>query len=192
MLVRGFRLTDKLSNAFLKLAVWLVSGFLQQLSELRQTGQTTAENLYTSVSGATDVVVRGSRKAYDATGTRQRGLMVQRAAMGVAEGDAKAMMVEDPLVTQNRTLSVFAVVLMISLIAVVIWSTGRPNENNGRTIGGGLPEQANEPTAALLPSATPSLTRDIDFFSPRKWAGRYFCLATGQHSTYPLDQYACG
>lgn len=188
MLVRGFRLTDKLSNAFLKLAVWLVSGFLQQLIELRQTGQTTAENLYTSVSGATDVMVRGSRKAYDATGTRQRGLMVQRAAMGMAEGDARAMMVEDPLVTQNRTLSVFAVVLMISLIAVVIWSTGRPNENNGAArIIGGLPIQPNEPTAVLLPSATPSLT---PVPQPLNWRGTliFSVRENGQDDIFALQR----
>ncbi|MBI5931637.1 MAG: PD40 domain-containing protein [Chloroflexi bacterium] len=190
MLVRGFRLTDKLSNAFLKLAVWLVSGFMQQVTDLREAGQTTMVNLYQSVTGATEVVMRGGRKAYDATGTRQRGLMVQRATMVAVDRESKVTVVEDPLVTQNRTLSVFAVVLMISLIAVVIWSTSRNNDNGN--IGNSrvfvpLPQQTGNATVVLLPSATPTLT---PVPQPLNWRGTlvFSVRENGQDDIFALQR----
>ncbi|MCQ3929253.1 MAG: hypothetical protein DPW16_02245 [Chloroflexi bacterium] len=190
MLVRGFRLTDKLSNAFLKLAVWLVTGFMQQVTELRESGQTTIVNVYKSLTGATEVMVRGSRKVYEATGTRQRGLMVQRAAMVSVDKDNKVTVIEDPLITQNRTLSVFAVLLMVSLIAVVIWSTGRNTDNgsigNTRIISG-LPQQPDQPTAALLPSATPTLT---PVPQPLNWRGTlvFSVRENGQEDIFALQR----
>lgn len=190
MLVRGFRLTDKLSNAILKLAVWLVSGFMQQVTELREAGQATIVNIYKSLTGATEVVVRGSRKVYEATSTRQRSLMVQRAATVAVQKDNKVTVIEDPLVTQNRTLSVFAVVLMISLIAVVVWSTGRDNANesfgNSRLISD-LPQQPDDATVVYLPSATPTLT---PVPQPLNWRGTlvFSVRENGQEDIFALQR----
>ncbi len=173
MLIRAFRLTDKFSNAFLKIAVWLSSFLLTQVTLLRESSEHAIVNLYTGTKDTVDTVTRGSRNAYGATDNRRRSLMAQRAA--IVESDSRgviqAALVEDPLVQQNRTLSMFTVLLLIALIAVVLWATSQaPTSNNGSSNLGGIIPRNNTPlaTARDIPTQAPSVT---PVPQPLNWRG---------------------
>lgn len=188
MLVRVFRLTDKSSNAFLKIAVWLTNGFLDQVVGLRVSVVTIFSVLFGSVAGATRRSVRVSRQAQRqaaravAVTDERRRVMAQRATAIVTRTSEIAglelspvpqlqreRVIEDPLLQQNRILSTFTVLLMISLIAIVFWATNREGDGGSRFVGG-LPQNTPNPTTeASLPTPEPPTVAPPVVFSD--WQG---------------------
>ncbi len=168
MLVRVFRVTDKFSNAGLKLAVWLSNGFLEQVVRLRESIETIIATTILAIVNIVQRSYKTTRKAsetamqaYQVSDQRRRSVMAQRAAVPGSQVGAtpipKEKVVEDPLLGQNRLLSIFAVFLMVALIAIVLWATSR-EDTNGGLAGGSLPQNTVDPTVERLPSPTPTAT----------------------------------
>lgn len=204
MLVRVFRVTDKFSNAALKLSVWLSNGFLDQVVYLRTSIETLIVGLWTSVSGTASTVAKSSQnvyqkaqKAVETTEQKRREVMAQRATSGPIGqvGGAVApreMVIEDPMVTQNRTLSLFAVVLMVALIGIVLWSTSRegtvsssPN-NRGEGI---LPQNSPIPTEGhSLPTPRPTPTEPSLTFASWRGTLAFTVRESGQEDIFALQR----
>lgn len=169
MLVRVFRVTDKFSNALLKLLVWLSAGFLDQVVYLRETLETTLSatilgsiRFFTSLQRGGAKVSESAFKAYQVTDQRRRAVMAQRASTSLGRSpdaamNPKEMVMEDPLLGQNRMLSAFTVLLLVSLIGIVLWATQR-DENGPGGFSGILPQNTLNPTVERLPSPAPTTT----------------------------------
>ncbi|NJL92805.1 MAG: hypothetical protein HC915_03310, partial [Anaerolineae bacterium] len=169
MLVRAFRLTDKLSNALLKLQLLVVRFLLVWASSLRRTIRVLLDALF----GTTVALVnradtrrrqlqREIEKRRETSQTRALA-MVQRTAAGPASLqpiiEEQNQVIEDPLIARNRTLSAFAVVLLFAIILVILWQPAAESD----TAGLGNPSFGLIPTnpisgddAPVIPSPLPS------------------------------------
>jgi TolB protein len=153
MLVRTFRLTDKLSNAFLRLFIWMSDVLVAQVYRLRLSFVSSLEALIFAVAQT----IRSGRIVYQSSEERRREIMARRAA----EAALRPTIREDPLKTQNRALSMFTVVLMASLLMLVLWFTGNGQQTSGsppRVAGGPLPLQTKAPPTpfpTIIPTPTP-------------------------------------
>src|SRR5688572_26708415 len=153
MLVRTFRLTDKLSNALLRLLVWLSDGLLDQTYRFRLAVVGSLQALWFTVVQS----MQSGRITYQSQEER-RALMARRAA----EAAARTALREDPLKTQNRALSMFTVALMAVLLIMILWFTNNSVLNTGQTPRGSgnvlLPLQTKggpTPLPTLIPTSTP-------------------------------------
>lgn len=172
MLVRVYRVTDRLGNAFLRISAWGAMTLLDQATSVRQAVAGFIGAAWTNLRGATTTATRNAvtaaqvavdraqttsrsaRQAYEATTTRRHQHMVQRAQ----EAQYKPAVAEDPLRGQNRALSAFAVLLLLALLAVVIFQTTGDNDDT-TTSGGVWPEAQNTPRpTAFFPTAIPTIT----------------------------------
>lgn len=170
MLVRAYRLTDKLGIVLLKSSLALVDVTLDGLSLLVQ-------RIFAPILRLLGLVLRpiGTlfglllllllnlfRRATGQTALSAERVMARRAARAQME----AAIVEDPLRAQNRVLSTFTVLLLAALIGVVLWAT-----NPARTApsGGGAPlnaaplfastpAESGAPTAGPLATPVPTVT----------------------------------
>jgi TolB protein len=193
MLTRVFRLNDKLSNAFLKMTVWLSQWLLLQVTNFRKSVEESVVALYRGTVQTVDSVTQSGRKAYGATDTKRRALMAHRAAMIQTEdGRLQPAIIEDPLVRQNRTLSVFTVLLMVALIAVVLWATSQNPNTGTRTAGGSglggiLPQNTLPATAIDFPTPIPSAT---PVPQPLNWRGTlvYSARDNGQEDLFAIQR----
>ncbi len=204
MLVRVFRLTDKFSNALLKISVWLSNGFLDQVVFLRVSIIAIISVVFGSVAGATQRSVQVSQqaqrqaaKAVALTDERRR-TMAQRATsiatrtseitgIEIVPPTQRERVFEDPLLQQNRILSTFTVVLMVSLIAIVFWATNRADNGGGRFVGV-LPQNTLNPTLeANLPTPEPATLAPPVVFSD--WQGTlvFSIREAGQEDLFVLQ-----
>lgn len=149
MLVRAIRLTDKFGNALLRIAIWLGEVLLLQLYRLR----TAFADLLGLVWFA-GTQLRAGRIALETNLERRRQIMARRAA----EVATRTVVREDPLKTQNRALSIFTMVLMLTLIGLIVWFTSNaPRQEN--TPKGGVPiVLATTPAPTLTPTINPTAT----------------------------------
>ncbi len=152
MLVRTFRLTDKFSNAFLRLLIWMGGALAMQVYQVRLALVNSVESLAFTLTQA----LRAGQIVYASNEERRRAIMARR----TAEAALRPVIREDPLKTQNRALSMFTVVLLVSLLMLVLWFTGSAQSNNGPSrIAGVLPPLATKaaPTAfpTIIPTSTP-------------------------------------
>lgn len=172
MLVRAFRLTDKFSNAFLKLTIYLATVLLERILGLRQALEVTVSALVmtgasvvTGLSvGAYNFVTRRGETAVRAAEDRRRRLnqlMVQRATDNQrALVDAGGKVIEDPMLARNRTLSAMIVVLLIALIFFLFQSSndggGLGFSNSGLVIATNPPFVGNASVTPAIPAPSPT------------------------------------
>jgi len=141
MLIRTFRLTDKLANALLRLAAWCAAALLDAVYQFRRSLTVLLAGVLVTLFS---VFRRGQGVAVTVgktTDERRRAVMANR-----AEQQTRTIIREDPLRTQNRALSLFTVLLLVSLILLVLWFTSNPGIGGLHVAGGVLPTP--------LPSAT--------------------------------------
>ncbi len=161
MLTRTFRLTDKFSNALLRLSIWLGEALVLQAYRLRLALASSLEALLFAVTQT----VRSGHVIYETNEERRRAIMARRSA----EAAMRPVIREDPLKTQNRALSMFTVVLMASLIMLVLWFTGSGQAAGGmapRVPGGSLPI-ATRASPTPLPTLNPTSTSIPDPLADR-------------------------
>lgn len=192
MLTRAFRLTDKFSNAFLKIAVWLSQWLLMQVTNFRESVEASVVGFYRGTTRTIDTVTQGSKSAYGATDQGRRSLMAQRAAMTTTgSGSMQPTIIEDPLIRQNRTLSLFTVLLLLALIAVVLWATNQDNggtrtanDNGGAFIPG---QNTDIPTVPNIPTQAPTLT---PVPQPLNWRGTlvFSVRENGQEDIFAMQR----
>lgn len=170
MIVRAFRVTDRLGNALLRISAWLTSASIQQASALKRglfnvlaTVWKTALGLlllgYRAVVGTartTQQAVEATQQVVETTAQRRQERMAQRAA----EAELKPTVAPDPLLAQNRALSAFAVLLLLALLAVVVVQT---SDDDDPTIPAGVvgqwPQaQGTTPPTAVFPTPLPTPT----------------------------------
>jgi TolB protein len=207
MLVRFFRLTDKLSNSILKIAVWLSGGLLDQVVYLRMSVATIVVTVFGVVTGVTRRSVEVSQQAQKqaaravaATDERRR-VMAQRAtSIATRTGEITGIdivpprgerTIEDPLIQQNRVLSTFAVLLMIALIGIVLWATSRDSGNGsaGDDFVGVLPQNTVNPTVAEgLPSPIPPTPIPAQVFSDWQGTLAFSVREAGQLDIFTLKR----
>ncbi len=169
MLVRTFRVTDRLANAALRIAAWAALALVEQAAGLRRAVFGFFAAIVRGVIGLLALTVglftgtvRTAQQAVGATqemvGTspaRRRDRMVQRAA----EAELKPAVAKDPLLAQNRALSAFAVLLLLLLLAVVVVQTTDREGESLPSGGGGWPQAADTPVpTALFPTPLPTPT----------------------------------
>lgn len=144
MLTRAFRLTDKLTHAFLQLAAFAADALLEGSYRLRTGWVTLIESL---VFGLLSIFQRG-RVAATVVGKtgeeRRRAVMARRADVELVSTRVR----EDPLRSQNRALSLFTIVLLFALIMMVLWFTSNPQ-------AGGVPARP----VGSLPTPIPTAVR---------------------------------
>lgn len=159
MLLRAYRITDKLGVVLLKLSIGLVDALLEGLAVIRHgvVGLVTLiarllwgilRPLLGIVAALFGLVLGLTRRMGGKTVTAGSGAMARRAA----RSQIKATISEDPLKAQNRTLSGVAVVLLLILFGVILWATN-PARTNATTPSGAPLDLA----AAALPTATQSI-----------------------------------
>ncbi|HLA45517.1 MAG TPA: hypothetical protein VJZ27_18865, partial [Aggregatilineales bacterium] len=144
MLVRTFRLTDKISNAMLRLAIYAVRLLLLRILGLRLAIETMIATFVgvgaALFGGIYHVVSRRGTQAANVAAARQQRLrqaMVQRAEQrALTEIDGRV--IEDPMIARNRSLSAITVILMIALISFLIWTPGSDNDGIGQPSAGGI------------------------------------------------------
>ncbi len=176
MLVRAYRLTDKLGVVILKSSVALTETMLAGIGMIWRR----VVDVLLLIGGVLwfilrpilallAIIVGGIGGLFGFAGGRTlragKGRMAQRAARASARAEMEAGVVEDPLRAQNRALSGVAVVLLAVLVGVVLWAT-----NPARTESSDVPPldsalfapQAVPPTTAavilqstLVPTTTP-------------------------------------
>jgi TolB protein len=199
MLVRVFRVTDRLGNAFLRLGAWGALWLVEQAAYLKNGLIDLVVGTFHALIGtvtftATTAVStaqrtqRTARQAYEVTqsaveATTGRRTMAQRAA----EADMKPTVAEDPLRAQNRALSAFAVLLLLALLAVVVIETTGNDNNKVPVAGGGQwPEaRGTEPPTAIFPTSIPTPTPVPD---PLRVGGSlvYTLRANGQEDLWTI------
>lgn len=137
MLIRALRLTDKLGGALLRVliasAAWLLGGAYDM--RLALTGLFT-RNIATEQQADPEV---------------RRVAMARKAA----EIATRTVVVEDPLRTQNRALSIFTMLLILTLIGLIAWFTSAGGNRQQTALGGVAPIVLVTP---LPPSQTPTIT----------------------------------
>src|SRR5260221_9662772 len=151
MLVRTFRLTDKLTSAFLRLFGWFAEALLAQGYKLRLALFSSLEALWLTLLQ----LAQSGRVVYQNNEERRRAIMARRSA----EALTRPTVHEDPLKTQNRALSMFTVVLMASLIMMVLWFTGNGQINTHAPQSGGsgnLPLLQTKTAPTSFPTIAPS------------------------------------
>jgi TolB protein len=166
MLLRTFRLTDKLSNAGLKLAIYATALLLLQAAALRQALTATFWALTLSAFGLAQVgtrrmgrLVQRGYRGQTQTQQRVRQVMVQRAeqtALARQKDLEQGKVIEDPLVVRNRSLSAMTVILLLALIAFLFLSPGNQAGRLGGDGGGIIPPAPVIQAPAQIPSPTAS------------------------------------
>ena len=151
MLIRTFRLTDKFSNAFLRVFIWLSGALAVQLYYLRLAIVSFLQTLWLTLS----TTARTGQIAYASNEERRRAMMARRMEMST-----RPIIREDPLKTQNRALSMFTVALMASLLVLVLWFTGSGQASRGSSpVVGALPKLQSPapptPFPTIIPTSTP-------------------------------------
>ena len=163
MLVRAFRVTDRLGNAFLRISAWALDTSLEQAASLKRGLINLLVGFWTVVIvGTVNAVWRTVKTAQqvthgavEATASRRQQIMVQRAA----EAELKPTIQKDPLLIQNRALSAFAVLLLLVLL-VGIWQTSddKDKRTSGRRDRSVARARATAPANAIFPTAIPTVT----------------------------------
>ncbi len=149
MLVRTFRLTDKLTNAFLRLFGWFAEALLAQAYKLRLALFSSLEALWLTLLQ----LAQSGRVVYQNNEERRRAIMARRSA----EALTRPAVHEDPLRTQNRALSMFTVVLMASLLLLVLWFTSSGQFISGPSRPGGSSGQLPLLQTRAAPTAFPTI-----------------------------------
>jgi len=150
MLIRTFRLTDKFSNAFLRVFIWFSGALAVQLYLLRLALVNGLQTLWLAISATAQT----GKIAYASNEERRRAMMARR-----AELSTRPVIREDPLKTQNRALSMFTVALMGSLLVLVLWFTGSGQPNRGGSpVVGALPKLQTPVAPTSFPTLVPTDT----------------------------------
>lgn len=155
MIVRAFRLTDKLGNATLKLLAWLGLLLVDYARSLRTGLTVIGLGIFTLLSAVGSVlwrilqallaavmfvwhvllrvtggeVAERSQTAVFPGRRTEEDAEQQRMDLMVRRADELAetvVLVEDPLKTRNRTLSALLVMALIAVVALLIWATSVP------------------------------------------------------------------
>ncbi|MBE2266902.1 MAG: PD40 domain-containing protein [Anaerolinea sp.] len=156
MLLRAYRFTDKFGVVLLKLSIAFADALLDGLGMLWWTLVGVVGlilRLFWRIlrpivgifAGIAMFFVRTLRRAGGQTVQAGGNAMVRRAA----RAEMKAVITEDPLKAQNRTLSAVTLLLVAVLFGVVLWATN-PNRA-GTTLP---PVVAGDLPLAALPTAT--------------------------------------
>lgn len=139
MLVRAYRLTDKLGIVILKLSMAFGELSTAGVTRFTAVGRRGVGGIFAVIFGVLGIfwgifrrilgfvfrllgggARRASQQAAGAVGTSTSNRMARRAA----RAEMTATVTEDPLRAQNRTLSAVAVILLAALIGVILWATG--------------------------------------------------------------------
>jgi TolB protein len=165
MLVRAFRVTDRLGNAFLRISAWAATAMAAQAAHLKNGLIDLALAFIQMVAGLIALLLGTARRtqktaqqAYEVTqevAARRQKRMAQQAA----EAELKATVIKDPLLAQNRALSAFAVLLLLALLVVVVLETTNNDQNTVPPAVGAWPQSRGTPVpTALFPTPIPSST----------------------------------
>ena len=178
MLLRAYRLSDKLGLVLLKSIAALTDLTLDGLVVLRQGVVTLLLGLLrllrlllTPLFWVAGTLMRRSGSAAKGAAGAAQGAMARRAA----RRELEKTIVEDPLRAQNRRLSALAVVLLLALIGVVLWATGdnrraAPLPVVNVDLAGALAETPVAPVVnpvAALPTPVPTATALPDVLAIR-------------------------
>ncbi|MCA0453244.1 MAG: hypothetical protein LCI00_04640 [Chloroflexi bacterium] len=169
MLVRAYRLTDKLGIVILKLSVAFGGLSTAGVSRFTSVGRRGVGAIFAVIFGVLGIIWgilrralgllfgsigggarRASQQAAGAVGSSTSNMMARRAA----RAEMTAAVTEDPLRAQNRTLSAVAVLLLAALIGVILWATGPGRQPSGVTSLADLGNSLALSSTTIPPDAT--------------------------------------
>jgi TolB protein len=187
MLVRAFRLSDKLGYTLLKTSAWLGQQLLSYAAIFTaQIGRLVgAARQYTTV--ASERLQQAQARADE--DTQPRALDAQAQAEPLAAPRAvrvRKRSATEQLQSQVRALSAFAVMALAALVIFVLWSTSPNSAVGGGSSLGQLPPLATRvPPATLVPTPVPTATAVPD---PLQVGGSiaYTQRSEGQNDLYAL------
>ncbi|MFO7323149.1 MAG: hypothetical protein DIU68_015585 [Chloroflexota bacterium] len=168
MLLRAYRVTDRLGVVILKGSVALGAVTLDGLTIARKGATGVAVRIFQVIAvlaGFLFGIVRGAFRlifsaggragntAIRRAGTAAGDAMARRATRAAARAELKANIAEDPLRVQNRVLSALVVVLGVAVLAVILWATD-PSRNQPSLAGAAAPLPAQPGQSSLQPLPT--------------------------------------
>lgn len=120
MLLRAYRVTDKLSIVFLKSLAEIVALTLDGLGILNERIFVPISRLILMVLiGLLNIIIRLTGGTTITMRREAATVMARRAARAQIDAELR----EDPLLRQNRVLSALTVVLLVILIGAILWAT---------------------------------------------------------------------
>lgn len=174
MLVRTFRLTDKFSNALLKLAIYVLVWLAQRMQDFRYAVENTLRTvlgflqyLLKSLQALFITIFGNAAKSGRSSQQQIRQVMVQRAERAAISRQKDleiGKVVEDPMIARNRSLSAITVILLIILITFLVAS---PNQRGGiaGNSGGIIPPAPINEVEPEIPTPSPTPTLASQFLS---------------------------
>lgn len=160
MLLRAYRVTDKLGVVFVKCSEWITGLLLQSVAGLTSSLTTSLLAVLQVVTLIGSLILVGLRRLFSGArwvaallasfvirGTGRTAHSARTSAVGAASGamarrsaraELDVTIAEDPLRVQNRILSVLVVVVLVALVAVVIWSTNQNTTPDSPVIPGNV------------------------------------------------------
>lgn len=168
MLLRAYRLSDKLGLALVKSLIALTDHTLAGLTILRRAVFRVLGWLATPFVVLLSLILRLGSRASSSAVRGASGAAQAQMARRAARREIEKTIIEDPLRAQNRMLSALALVLLVVLIGVVLWATNpartsaplpdvRVNLNAPSLLAETPVATAANPVAAL-PTAVPTAT----------------------------------
>ncbi|MCK6578204.1 MAG: DPP IV N-terminal domain-containing protein [Anaerolineae bacterium] len=195
MLTRTYRAADKLGVVALKSSLALVDltldgigviwhGVAQLLLLLARVLLFILRPVGLLIGAVAGLFLGGARRAAVGAARTGSASMARRAARAQIDSSVA----EDPLRSQNRTLSALVVVLLAALVGVVLWATGQGTMQSGAPLPAGIEDGAGvlvgTPTAlAAVPTALPTPTALPPALSARG-AIAYVVRENGQSDIY--------
>jgi TolB protein len=169
MLVRAYRLTDKLGVVFLKGSIALVDTTLEGLGILWRGAAALLIGIgrilwivlgpiFNVIVGLLLFLVNGVLRLTGNTAVSARRTGSAAMARRAARAELEATLTQDPLRAQNRTLSVLSVLLLAALVGAVLWATN-PSRSGGVAVAdtGGIANAALFANTPLPETQVPSL-----------------------------------
>jgi TolB protein len=169
MLVRAYRLTDKLGVVFLKGSIALVDTTLEGLGILWRGAVALLLGIgrilwivlgpiFNVIVGLLLFLLNGVLRLTGSTAISARRSGSAAMARRAARAELEATLTQDPLRAQNRTLSMLSVVLLAALVVAVLWATN-PSRSTGITVTdvAGLANAALFANTPLPATQVPSL-----------------------------------
>jgi len=167
MLLRAYRLSDKLGVVLIKLVAALTEQTLAGLLILRRAIFGILAVILAPLIWLLSRIFRVSGRAGSVMSRGAVGAAQTQMARRAARREIDKTVIEDPLRAQNRRLSLLAVLLLVALVAVVLWATN-PGRNTAplpvvnvdlaASSLGETPQPTAPNAVAALPTQVPTAT----------------------------------
>jgi len=174
MLIRAYRLSDRLGLVILKTSAGISTYFIENIAQLRSIAGGSAGGLLAAIlallsflmtglgaiaqiiiqaiGAISGQVLRITGRTAQYAGTSATGAMARRSTAAQARAEIDTAIIEDPLKRQNRLLSGLVVLALGALIVIIVWATSNTGNDTAFTpSSASLGIASTNPTVAAAP-----------------------------------------